>query len=86
MLLTLYDPNFILRLKKFVLSLICLKSKRCLEKKFIFSKSTTDETIEVVKKMISKNHRIPIREVADDVGLLFGDLFPDISKGEMKKR
>ena len=33
------------------------------------STSTTDENIDAVKKMILDNHRITIREVADDVGL-----------------
>ena len=33
---------------------------------------TTDEHIEAVKKMILNNRRITIREVADDVGILFG--------------
>ena len=36
------------------------------------SMPTTDETIKEVKKMILDNSRITIREVADDVGLLFG--------------
>ena len=31
--------------------------------------STTNENIEAVKKMILDNHRITIREVADDVGI-----------------
>ena len=35
-------------------------------------KSTTDENIEAVKKMILDNRRIDIREVADDVGISFG--------------
>ena len=34
--------------------------------------STTDENIEAVKKMILDNRRITIREVADDIGILFG--------------
>ena len=34
--------------------------------------STTDENIKAVKKMILLNHRITIREVADDVGISFG--------------
>ena len=34
--------------------------------------STTDENIEAVKGMILDNRRITIREVADDVGILFG--------------
>ena len=34
--------------------------------------STTGENIEAVKKMILDNWRITIREIADDVGLLFG--------------
>ena len=33
---------------------------------------TTDENIEGVKKMILDNHRITVREVADDVGISFG--------------
>ena len=36
------------------------------------STSATDENIETVKKMILDNRRITIREVADDVGILFG--------------
>ena len=36
------------------------------------STSTTDENIEAVKKMISDNRGISIRDVADDVGILFG--------------
>ena len=36
------------------------------------SRSTTDEHIEAVKKMILYNLRITIREIADDVGILFG--------------
>ena len=36
------------------------------------STSTTDENIEAVKKIILDNRRITIREVADDVGILFG--------------
>ena len=35
------------------------------------SMSTTDEDIEAVRKMILDNHRITIREVADDVGISF---------------
>ena len=45
------------------------------------STSTTDENIEAVKKMILDNHRITIREVADDVGILFGScqaIFTDV--------
>lgn len=34
--------------------------------------STTDESIQVVKKMILDDHRIAIRKVAADVGTLFG--------------
>ena len=41
------------------------------------STSTTDEHIEVVKKMILDNCRISIREVADDVIISFG-LFQEI--------
>ena len=33
--------------------------------------STTDENIEAVKKMNLDNHRITIRDVADDVGISF---------------
>ena len=33
------------------------------------STSTTDENIEAVKKMILNNHRITIREVANNVGI-----------------
>ena len=33
------------------------------------SRSTTDENIETVKKMILNNHQITIRKVADDVGI-----------------
>ena len=36
------------------------------------STSTADENIEAVKKMILNNHRITIREVADDVCISFG--------------
>ena len=36
------------------------------------SMSTTDENMEAVKKIILNNHRITIREVADDVGISFG--------------
>ena len=32
--------------------------------------SRTNENIETVKKMISDNRRIAIREIADDVGIL----------------
>ena len=32
----------------------------------------TDENIEAVKKMILDNRRITIREIADDVDILFG--------------
>ena len=45
------------------------------------STSITDESIEAVKKMISDNRRIAIREVADDVGILFGScqaIFTDV--------
>ena len=34
--------------------------------------STTNENIEAVKKMISDNRRITIREVANDVAISFG--------------
>ena len=36
------------------------------------STSTTDENIEAVKEIMSDNRRITIREVADDVEILFG--------------
>ena len=36
------------------------------------STSTTAEYIEAVKQIIVDNHRITIREVADDVGISFG--------------
>ena len=36
------------------------------------STSTTDENIEPVKKIILDNHRITIRDVADDVDISFG--------------
>ena len=45
------------------------------------STSTTDENIEAVKKMISDNRRITIREVADDIGISFGScqrIFTDV--------
>ena len=45
------------------------------------STSTTDETIETVKKMILNNRRITIREVADGVGISFGScqtIFTDV--------
>ena len=45
------------------------------------STSTTDENIEAVKKIILNNHRITIREVADDVGISFGScqaIFKDV--------
>ena len=35
------------------------------------STSTTDENIEAAKKIILDNLRITIREIADDVGILF---------------
>ena len=35
------------------------------------STSTTDENIEIVKKMILDNRRITIRELVDDVGKSF---------------
>ena len=43
--------------------------------------STTDESIEAVKKMILNNRRITIREVAEDVGISFGScqkIFTDV--------
>ena len=36
------------------------------------SKSTTDENIEAVYKIILDNHQAAIREVANDVGISFG--------------
>ena len=45
------------------------------------STSTTDENIEAVKKMILDNHRITIREVAEDIGISFGScqaIFTDV--------
>ena len=45
------------------------------------STSTTDENIEAVKKIILNNHRITIREVADDGGIPFGScqaIFTDV--------
>ena len=36
------------------------------------SSSTTDESIEAVKKMFSDNRWITIREFADDIGMSFG--------------
>ena len=45
------------------------------------STSTTNENIEAMKKMILKNRRITIREVADDVGISFGScqaIFMDV--------
>ena len=36
------------------------------------ARSTTDESIEAVKKMILDNRRITIREVAYDVGISYG--------------
>ena len=45
------------------------------------STSTNDENTEAVKKMILDNCRIPIREVADDVGISFGScqaIFMDV--------
>jgi AraC-like DNA-binding protein len=45
------------------------------------SKSTTDDNVEQVKKMILKNRQITIREVADDVGISFGScqaIFSDV--------
>ena len=34
--------------------------------------STFDDNIESVKKIILDNHRITVREIADDVGIKFG--------------
>ena len=45
------------------------------------STSTTDENIEAVKEMILDNCRITIREVADNVDILFGScqaIFTDV--------
>ena len=45
------------------------------------SKSTNDENIKAVKKMILDNRRIFIREVADDIHILFSSrhaIFTDI--------
>ena len=36
------------------------------------STPTTAENIATVKKMILDNHQITVREIADDVGILFG--------------
>ena len=36
------------------------------------STSTTDENVEKVKGMVMNNHRITIREAADDVGISIG--------------
>ena len=41
-------------------------------KKHLKSTSITDENIEAVKKIILDNHRLTIREVADDVGISLG--------------
>ena len=43
--------------------------------------SKTDENIEAGKKMILDNRRITTREIADDVGILFGScraIFTDV--------
>ena len=43
--------------------------------------SITDENFETVKKMILNNRRVTIREVADDVGILFAScqgIFTDV--------
>ena len=45
------------------------------------STSTTDENVELAKKMILDNRRITIREVANDVGISFGSckaIFTDV--------
>ena len=42
------------------------------------SMSTTDENIEALKKTILDNRRITIRDVPDDVGILFGGSYPVI--------
>ena len=45
------------------------------------STSTTDEIIKAMKKVVLDNRRITIRELADDVGILFGlcqGIFMDI--------
>jgi len=36
------------------------------------STSTTDENVQAVKKIVSENRRITIREVAEDVGISLG--------------
>ena len=36
------------------------------------STSKTNENIEAVKKMIFNNFRINIKDIADDIGILFG--------------
>ena len=38
------------------------------------STSVTDDTVEKVKKMIMNDHRITIREVAEDVGISYGSV------------
>ena len=45
------------------------------------NKSTTDENIKALKKMILDNRQITVREIADDVGVSFGlcqAIFTDI--------
>jgi len=45
------------------------------------STSTTDETVEEVKKIVMENRRITIREVAEDVGISVGSchaIFSDV--------
>ena len=50
--------------------------------------STTDENIEVVKKMNSHNHRITIREVTDDIDISVGSCqaIPKLLNFEQKQR
>ena len=43
------------------------------------STSTTNENIEAVKKLVMKNRRITIREVAEDVGISVGSCHAIIS-------
>ena len=49
------------------------------------SKSTTDENIEAVKRIILYKYRIPIRKVADDVEISF-DLCQVIFKNILSKK
>ena len=43
------------------------------------STSTTNENIVAVKKMNLDNHRITIKEVADDIGISFGSYIHNLS-------